>query len=316
MNVRVLMLMLTVVGADAEARARELHWAGVLADDDGLVDGTVSAVFTVKDAGDAVVLTQTEASLVVVDGTFVVTLDVPAVDGLNLEVVVNGTALEPAAPLSTAWGRAVVADSALRADVAQRADAVGTITAPLTTAGLGSAGFSVSQVVGFPESFLDGDDGIDFVGGQTISFQNGVVAVRDGSLESSHISGSFVNADLADGAIQTADLADDGIGAADVSSLPLSKLANATLTSRHFAGNAIDVFVVNEPGCSEPLNSLQTESACTFAGSVTCVANVINGNPVNGRQGCAATNPGGTPSCFLGTSSSCPIPLAGRLVLP
>lgn len=316
MNVRVLMLMLTVVGAASQARAGELLWAGVLADDDGLVDGNVTAIFTVKDADDAVVLTQTEASLVVVDGTFVVALDVPAVDGLNLEVVVNGTALEPAAPLSTSWGRAVVADRALRADVAERADAVGTITAPLTTAGLGSAGFSVSQVVGFPESFLDGDDGIDFVGGQTISFVGGIPALRLGTVQASHVSGSFVNNDLADGTLQTADFANDGITAADLASIPVSKIADSTFTSRHFAGNSIDIFVVDEPGCSQRLNTLQTESTCSFSGSVNCSLPPVNGIPVTGKLGCAATNPGGTPTCSLGSTSNCPLPLAGRLVLP
>ncbi len=288
-------------------------WAGFLEDADGPVDRTVTAVFSIHDGDDALLATHTEIALVVVAGELVVDLVVPERDDLKVEVAINGTILGPRTPLPIslpATARALTADQTPRALTAL---SVGAITSPVTANALAQPGgpaIPFANIQGFPAEFLDGDDGLVFTGGDTISFVNGVVSIKSTSLTDAHLSGTLASADLADEGIETDDLANGGVNASDLSNLPVEKIAAGTLQANAFGGGTRPtLFAVTEPGCSETLNTVSTVSTCTFTNTGTCVAFVINGTPVNGAVNCLG-------QCVVGSTSPCPNTAIGVLVFP
>jgi hypothetical protein len=296
----------------APANAAELLWAGTLNDADGPFDGNVTAIFTVTDGDGAEVASFTESSLEVVAGDFVVALDVPARDDLVLSIVINGASLEPPAALPTSWARAARADTADTADRAEVADAVGAVANPLTIAGLGSAGFPFANVTDFPSGFEDGDDGIEFTAGDTISFAGGVVSIAPGTLTEEHVSGTLAGADLAPQTLTDVDFEDGGLGVGRVFVTGHVSIADATLSGRHMSGTKVDVFQVVESGCSEVRNSFTTRGTCNYTNVGACVVDL--GEPlgnVAGTLGCPAN-----PVCNLTATSQCPNPRVGVLVFP
>ena len=314
------LLMLSAVLAAGSARADvDVMWAGFLENTAGPVDGTITAIFTFTDAAGTVLGTQTESALEVTDGELVVDLLVPERDDLQLAVVINGDDLGTSA-LSTAHPAAALGLTATTADRALSASAVGNVTQPVTAAALAATGgprIPFANVVGFPAAFLDGDQGLVFDAGSTITFSGGVVGVRAASLTNSLISGQVASADLAAGAIATADLANGGVTASDLSNLPVTAIIGRSLRARHFGATAGPTLrLVTETGCSEGINTVTESADCTFTNVGECVASFIGGNPVLGKRPCAAvlaTNPN---ACFITSTSNCPNPLLGNLVFP
>jgi hypothetical protein len=165
----------------------------------------------------------------------------------------------------------------------------------------------------FPAAFLDGDDGLVFSAGDTIAITDGVVSVRAATLTAAHVAGNLASADLAAGTLGTSDFSNGGVDSSDLANLPVSAIADGSLRARNFGATAgPSLFLVNEPGCAEPLNSVIEQSTCTFTNSGTC-STVIGTNVVQGKLACDAFVGA---RCLLTSKSQCPIPLLGRLVFP
>lgn len=300
-----------ILGApDARSQVLEpLFWGGHLENADGPINGPTDMTFTVFDA-DGEVVSERRGSITLTEGDFVVELEVINAEGLTLGVQVGSVPLLPQAPLPVAWPSAAIAEVADIADGADDADAVGAITDPLTLAQLASPGgvaIPLINFIDFPVDFIDGDQGLDFTAGSTLSFTAGTLAIRPGALSDAHV-GSITNVDLADGTLRSADVADGTVGTSKLSSIPLSKVQNGTLTGRHFAGTETTLFEVTEAGCSQPLNTLTIFSTCSFSNTGSCPL-VVAGMPATGKLDC-------TGRCVLGSVSSCENTPAGVLVLP
>jgi len=307
--------LLCASGAFAGSPVEGLSWLGHLENADGPVDGNVSASFQVVTGTGTLITEAIEPSLPVVDGDFVVDLLVFEVtEPLFVAATINGSRLEPNLPLSLTWPSAAVAEEADEAATADDAQAIGDVTAALTRARLGTdVQVPLAVVTGFPAAFADGDQGLAFAPGTTIDLSNGTIGIRAASLPGTALGGTPVVADLADGTIATADLQNAGVTAADLSALPLTKIANGTLTSRHFGTAGLTLFEVTEPNCrNEFVGKITESSTCNFTGTQTCTF-FIGNTPTTGHVPCAAQN---RPNdCFAGNSSSCPNTRAGVLVL-
>lgn len=306
--------LVTASAASAGSPIDGLSWWGRLENAEGPVDGPVSASFQVVTGSGAVVTEVIEPSLPVIAGDFVVDLLIESADEpLFVAATINGARLEPNLPLSLQWPSAALADNADVADVAEDAARVGDVTTVLTRTRL-AAGVQVPFAVltGFPAAFADGDQGLAFSPGTTIDLSNGTIGIKAASLPGTALGATPVVADLADGTISTADLQDNGVTAADLSNLPLTKVANNTLTSRHFGTAGLELFEVTEPNCrSEFVGKITESSTCNFTGTQTCTL-FIGNTPTTGHRPCAAEN---RPNdCFAGNSSFCPNTRAGVLV--
>lgn len=306
------MAVLFLAGAvQAGTPARTIQWAGHIEDANGPLDREADMTFTVFDADGDIVSEVREPSVDVVNGDFIVDIEVVDEEGLTLGVSIEGTTLLPRTPLPVSWPSAALATTAQAADRADSADSVGTVTDPLTIETLatpGAVAIPVANVAGFPAPFLDGDDGLDFTVGSTLTFNNGTIGIRAASLNDTHLS-SLSSDDIAASGLGTNDLADGSIGANRLSSLSLAKIANGALTSRHFSGAETSLFAVVESGCLEPLTEITLASTCTFTNTGSCVANVVNGMPVPGKFNCLGV-------CVGGSTSQCANELVGATVLP
>lgn len=291
-----------------------LSWLGHLENADGPVDGTVSASFQVVTGTGTLITEVIEPSVPVVDGDFVVDFVITEVsEPLFVVATINGSRLEPNLPLVVTWPSAAFAGAVDVADVAEDAEAVGAVGDVLTRSDL-AAGVQIPLAVltGFPPAFVDGDQGLAFTPGATIDLVAGTIGIKAASLPGTALGGSPEVADLVDGTIATADLQNGGVTAADLSALPLTKVANGTLTSRHFGTAGLALFEVTEPNCRNDFVGKVVEFAtCRFTGTATCPI-VIAGNTGTGHVPCAAAN---RPNdCFLGSTSECPNTPAGVLV--
>jgi hypothetical protein len=295
-------------------------WAGHLETAEGVpVDGTVSAAFVVTDAatGD-VLLDAFDATLPVVDGTFVVDVPVPAApDGAGtaeLTVVVNGDSFPPVSIVATTPVVAF-ADHADDADDADDADALDGLSDPVTLAALldgSSAGARVAfaNVTGVPTGFLDGDDGIAFVPDASFSFEDGVLTLLPRGVSAANV-GALDGNRLADASVNATHIAPGTLTANDITGvLPVSKVAAGTFGIDAFstATTAVEVFEVHVDRCDAPRGTLQVDSTCTFTGLQNCTT-TFAGNPVNGFTDC-------TGLCRPVNGTSCALPSAGFVVFP
>jgi hypothetical protein len=291
-----------------------ITWLGRLETAEGPVDGTVSASFQVVTGTGTVITEVIEPSLPVVEGDFVVDLLVlEATDPLFVVATINGSRLEPNLPLALTWPSSHFAQQADDVDVALTAGQIGGITRPLTRSRLETdVDVPLAVVTGFPPAFADGDQGLAFTAGATIDLNGGVIGIKSGSLPGTALGGTPVVADLADGTIATVDLAAGGVTAGDLSSLPLTKVANGTLTSRHFGTAGLRLFEVTEPNCrSNFVSQVLEDETCNFTGTTTCTVRIGNVS-TTGHVPCAAQN---RPNdCFVGSTSPCPNSPAGVLV--
>jgi hypothetical protein len=301
-----LAMALTAMPAFADV---PLLWTGHLEDATGPIDRTVSATFIVKDQTDAVLSTLNEPSLLVVEGDFVIELQVPEAAGLRLAVVINGSSLEPDAPLPIQWPSAARADTAGFADVAENANAIGVVTEPLTIARLatpGAVSLPFTNLLAFPSDFLDGDDGLDFAAGATIDFSAGTIGIKAGSLPGTSLSGLLSATKLAPATLTTADFANGSVTAAKLQGIPRTKIANGALSGRHFSGTKVPVFEVTDADCGEGLNTVTTAASCSFVATVACDL----GLGVQGRRDCRG-------GCQVtANANNCPNTPAGVLVFP
>lgn len=304
------MAVLFLAGAvQAGTPARTIQWAGHIEDANGPLDRPADMTFTVFSADGGIVSDVRLGAVNVVNGDFVVDIEVVDEEGLTLGVSIEGTTLLPRTPLPVSWPSAALATTAQTADRADSADSVGTVTDPLTIETLatpGAVAIPVANVAGFPAPFLDGDDGLDFTVDGTLTFNNGTIGIRAGGLNDTHLN-SIANADIADGSVGTADLADGSIGANRLSSLSVQKIADASITSRNFSGNKVRLFEVTSPGCSDPVSLVTTSSTCSFANTGSCDAGGING--ASGKFNCLGV-------CVGGPTSQCPNEPIGDLVFP
>lgn len=305
----VLFTMLVSTTAVAGTPLFPLIWAGELHEAAGPVNRNVSAVFVVKD-GVTTVSQVEDASFDVTEGNVIVDLLVNDAPGLTVEVIINGEALG-SMPLTTTWPAAAFADSADSADVADSADAVGAITQPVTKAMLATAGqasIPVSSINGFPEAFLDGDQGLDFVPDSVnFSFVNGVLSLKNGTVTAAQVT-NLLGADLAPGAVTNAKIANNTLVAADLGTLPLTKIAPDAIGARHIgtAAQRTPMFRVTQTGCRQAIGTITLSSTCDFVNTGTC--QLVGGQfPINGRVSC-------TGQCVTGTTSPCANTLFGALV--
>lgn len=307
--------LLCASGALAGSSVEGISWLGRLETADGPVDGTVSASFQVVTGSGTLVAEVIEPSLSVVDGDFVVDfLIVEASEPLFVVATINGSSLEPNLPLALSWPSSHFAQRADAIDSAAAARQIGGITLPLTRERLASdVDVPLAVVTGFPPAFADGDQGLAFTPGTTIDLNAGTIGIKASSLPGTALGASPVVGDLADGTIATADLRNGGVTAADLAALPLTKVANATLTSRHFGTAGLTLFEVTEPGCSNDfVGRVVEDETCTFTGTTACTVVIGAGNTAQGHRPCAAANR--PTDCFIGTSSPCPNTPAGVLV--
>jgi hypothetical protein len=227
---------------------------------------------------------------------------------------VNGSRLEPNLPLSLTWPSAAFANEVDVADLAEEADAVGAVRTVLSRDALASeVRVPFAVLTGFPAPFADGDQGLAFAPGTTIDLTAGTIGIKAASLPGTALGVSPVVADLADSTVATADLQNGGVTAADLAGLPLTKVANGTLTSRHFGTAGVSLFEVTEPNCrSEFVGHIVEDENCTFTGTTACTIVIGAGNTATGHRPCAAANQ--PTECFLGSTSPCPNTPAGVLV--
>lgn len=290
MNLRI--LLLAVLLTPSLATAAPLIWAGHLEDQNGPVNTNVSLNFRVN-RGPLLVIEVTEASLEVVDGDFVVELEIPAgFDGLTQTIIINGNDFGEE-PLGVEWPIAAAADLADLADVALTTDDINGVV-PIADGDLaaGSVPVAFANVTGFPADFADGDQGIDFAPTARFSFVGNTIALADGGLQTSQLSGVLATADFASGAIGTADIADATITNADFGSIPVAAIANATLNASHFsaAQNRTTLFTITNTFCANR-NQLTAATTCPAIDDCplgaerrdcngTC-GNIVNANCLN-----------------------------------
>jgi hypothetical protein len=311
---RALLLLTALVVAlplqAGNAPLESVTWAGQLVDSAGPVNRLVPIIFVVRDG--ATVVDQVEDDAFnVVGGNLIVDLLVTDSDGLELDVIVDGESLGTQT-LRTSWPFAVYAERADVADVAERADAVGDVTDPLTLADLATPGtlaIPLASVTGFPAAFLDGDQGLAFTpDAATFTFVDGVLSLKNGSLTASQIA-SVSAADLATGAVTSAKIADGSITSGDFNeTLPLSKIAADTMVAANFgaASTQTVLFKVTEPGCSAPFASVTTSATCRYTNTGAC--SFQQGNlTLNGNFTC-------TGECSVLATSDCPNTRLGVLV--
>lgn len=311
-----LMLLLAAPPVFASA---PITWLGHLETSEGAVNGVVAASLRVVDINGTTVSEVIEPSLVIVDGDFIVDFLVePPIGGLPsplfVDAVINGTPLEPTLPFASSWPAAMQAFAANDAATADEAEAVGDVQAALSIARLQSdVAVPFSVVTDFPTEFLDGDQGLSFEAGATIDFVDGVIGIKAASLPGSALGAPLATNTLAPAAITTADLQANSITAVDLSNLPLTKIAPATLTSRHFGTPGLVLYEVVETNCrTNFLNEVTNRATCNFTGPTACAAQV-NGVAVQGHIKCSAAD---DPVCVAGVESACPNKLLGTLVFP
>lgn len=308
MNKHIITAAMFAALSSSSAQALEhITWAGELRDGAAPVNRLVSAIFVVKD-GTATVSQLEEASFDVTEGNIVVDLEVNDSDSLTLEVLINGELLGPM-PLRTVWSAVAIADSATFSDLADEANAVGDITQPLTKTALATAGQApvpVGNIFEFPEQFLDGDQGVDFnPDAANFTFVNGVLSLKDGSITSAQLT-SISAADVAPGAVTAAKVADGSLTTSDFTgTLPLDRLAPATLTARHFgaAATRTQMYKVSAANCDLRQGTITPDPTCQFTSTTSCTTS--QGFP--GKRDCVG-------NCFVPTVSPCANTPYGALV--
>lgn len=279
----ILIVTLALIAASS-SQAAPLLWAGHLDEGGVAVDRTVSLTFTVTRDG-VVVDSFVDPSFLVIDGNFVVELELPtpaageATGVWTADIIINGADFGEE-PLVVEWPRAVVADVAEVAAVAASADAIDGAV-PLALASLGSGGVPVAieNVVGFPAAFADGDQGIDVTSTARVSFANDSATLVNGSITTAQLSGTLAAGDFQNGSIATVDLAADAIDSpTDITgNLSLSSIAPDAIKAVHLSAsqNRTTLFNVSNSLCSgagtlTTLSTCQTVDTCAGASVRDC----------------------------------------------
>lgn len=262
-----LVLAFTALSAlgSTTALARPVLWAGHLDDEDGPVDS--ASVSYVLRNGDVVVEEGNEIPTLV-DGDFVLEFEIPdeLFNGatLTLQIVANGQDFGPQ-PFAIAWPRAAFAEVAGHADVVDDASLLGGVSVVgLAALAAGDIEVDIDHIVDFPAAFLDGDQGLAFTPAARFTFVGGAVALANGGLTSTHLSGTFASADIAVDTVTSADLAPNSVNSAEASNVPPEAIVAESLRASAFsaAQNRTTLFEITNSFCAG-VGTLTPASTCT-----------------------------------------------------